>query len=92
MIKEIIFTICLSIVSTTLTLIQNKITERTGQTNPFLFLGAPLALVMFAFLIYCLWFKGLMNTLYLVVIYFVVAGVIELIKFVVSNSKNKTDH
>ena len=89
MIKEIIFTIILGTVSTTLTLIQNKITERTGQTNPFLFLGGLLALVMFLFLIYCLWFQGLMNTLYLVVIYFVVAGVIELIKFVVVNSKNK---
>lgn len=82
MIKEIIFTIFLAIVSTTLTLIQDKITQRTGQTNPFLFLGAPLALVMFAFLIYCLWFRGLINTLYLVVIYFVVAGVVELIKYV----------
>ena len=81
MIKEIIFTIFLAIVSTTLTLIQDKITQRTGQTNPFLFLGAPLALVMFAFLIYCLWFQGLINTLYLVVIYFVVAGVVELIKY-----------
>ena len=82
MIKEIIFTIFLAIVSTTLTLIQDKITQRTGQTNPFLFLGAPLALVMFAFLIYCLWFQGLINTLNLVVIYFVVAGVVELIKYV----------
>ena len=82
MIKEIIFTIFLAIVSTTLTLIQDKITQRTGQTNPFLFLGAPLALVMFAFLIYCLWFRGLINTLYLVVIYFVVAGVVELIKYI----------
>ena len=82
MIKEIIFTIFLAIVSTTLTLIQDKITQRTGQTNPFLFLGAPLALVMFAFLIYCLWFQGLINTLYLVVIYFVVAGVAELIKYI----------
>lgn len=82
MIKEIIFTVFLAIVSTTLTLIQNKITEKTGQTNPFLFLGVPLALVMFAFLIYCLWFQGLINTLYLVVIYFVVAGVVELIKYV----------
>jgi Na+/melibiose symporter-like transporter len=82
MIKEIIFTVFLAIVSTTLTLIQDKITQRTGQTNPFLFLGAPLALVMFAFLIYCLWFQGLINTLYLVVIYFVVAGVVELIKYV----------
>ena len=82
MIKEIIFTIFLAIVSTTLTLIQDKITQRTGQTNPFLFLGAPLALVMFAFLIYCLWFQGLINTLYLVVIYFAVAGVVELIKYV----------
>jgi Na+/melibiose symporter-like transporter len=82
MIKEIIFTIFLAIVSTTLTLIQDKITQRTGQTNPFLFLGAPLALVMFAFLIYCLWFQGLINTLYLVVIYFVVAGVVELIKYI----------
>ena len=82
MIKEIIFTIFLAIVSTTLTLIQDKITHRTGQTNPFLFLGAPLALVMFAFLIYCLWFQGLINTLYLVVIYFVVAGVVELIKYI----------
>ena len=36
MIKEIIFTIFLAIVSTTLTLIQDKITQRTGQTNPFL--------------------------------------------------------
>lgn len=80
--KEIIFTVILAIVSTTLTLIQDKITQRTGQTNPFLFLGAPLALVMFAFLIYCLWFQGLINTLYLVVIYFVVAGVVELIKYV----------
>ena len=82
MIKEIIFTVFLAIVSTTLTLIQDKITQRTGQTNPFLFLGAPLALVMFAFLIYCLWFQGLINTLYIVVIYFVVAGVVELIKYV----------
>ena len=82
MIKEIIFTIFLAIVSTTLTLIQDKITQRTGQTNPFLFLGAPLALVMFAFLIYCLWFQGLINTLYLVIIYFVVAGVVELIKYI----------
>ena len=82
MIKEIIFTIFLAIVSTTLTLIQDKITQRTGQTHPFLFLGAPLALVMFAFLIYCLWFQGLINTLYLVVIYFVVAGVVELIKYI----------
>jgi len=82
MIKEIIFTIFLAIVSTTLTLIQDKITQRTGQTNPFLFLGAPLALVMFAFLIYCLWFQGLINTLYLVVIYFAVAGVVELIKYI----------
>ena len=82
MIKEIIFTIFLAIVSTTLNLIQDKITQRTGQTNPFLFLGAPLALVMFAFLIYCLWFQGLINTLYLVVIYFVVAGVVELIKYI----------
>ena len=82
MIKEIIFTIFLAIVSTTLTLIQDKITQRTGQTNPFLFLGAPLALVMFAFLIYCLWFQGLINTLYIVVIYFVVAGVVELIKYI----------
>ena len=82
MIKEIIFTIFLAIVSTTLTLIQDKITQRTGQTNPVLFLGAPLALVMFAFLIYCLWFQGLINTLYLVVIYFVVAGVVELIKYI----------
>jgi Na+/melibiose symporter-like transporter len=80
--KEIIFTVILAIVSTTLTLIQDKITQRTGLTNPFLFLGAPLALVMFAFLIYCLWFQGLINTLYLVVIYFVVAGVVELIKYV----------
>lgn len=82
MIKEIIFTVFLAIISTTLTLIQDKITQRTGQTNPFLFLGAPLALVMFAFLIYCLWFQGLINTLYLVVIYFVVAGVVELIKYI----------
>jgi Na+/melibiose symporter-like transporter len=82
MIKEIIFTVFLAIVSTTLTLIQDKITQRTGQTNPFLFLGAPLALLMFAFLIYCLWFQGLINTLYLVVIYFAVAGVVELIKYV----------
>ena len=82
MIKEIIFTVFLAIVSSTLTLIQDKITQRTGQTNPFLFLGAPLALVMFAFLIYCLWFQGLINTLYLVVIYFVVAGVVELIKYI----------
>ena len=70
MIKEIIFTVFLAIVSTTLTLIQDKITQRTGQTNPFLFLGAPLALVMFAFLIYCLWFQGLINTLYLVVMFY----------------------
>lgn len=82
MIKEIIFTVFLAIVSTTLTLIQNKITEKTGQTNPFLFLGASLAFVMFAFLIYCLWFQGLINTLYLIVIYFVVAGVVELIKYI----------
>ena len=82
MIIEIILTTFLAIVSTTLTLIQDKITQRTGQTNPFLFLGAPLALVMFAFLIYCLWFQGLINTLYLVVIYFVVAGVVELIKYI----------
>ena len=82
MIKEIIFTVVLAIISTTLTLIQNKITQRTGHTNPFLFLGAPLSLLMFAFLIYCLWFQGLMNTLYLVVIYFVVAGVVELIKYI----------
>ena len=82
MIKEIIFTVFLAIVSTTLTLIQDKITQRTGQTNPFLFLGAPLALLMFAFLIYCLWFQGLINTLYLVVIYFAVAGVVELIKYI----------
>jgi hypothetical protein len=38
MIKEIIFTIFLAIVSTTLTLIQDKITKKTGLTNPFLFL------------------------------------------------------
>jgi len=82
MIKEIIFTVFLAIISTTLTLIQDKITKKTGQTNPFLFLGSSLALVMFAFLIYCLWFQGLINTLYLVVIYFVVAGVVELIKYV----------
>ena len=82
MIKEIIFTVFLAIVSTTLTLIQDKITQRTGYTNPFLFLGAPLALLMFAFLIYCLWFLGLINTLYIVVIYFAVAGVVELIKYV----------
>jgi len=80
--KEIIFTVILAIVSTTLTLIQDKITQRTGHTNPFLFLGAPLALLMFAFLIYCLWFQGLINTLYIVVIYFAVAGVVELIKYV----------
>lgn len=82
MINEIIFTIFLAIVSTTLTLIQDKITQRTGQTNPFLFLGAPLALVMFAFLIYCLWFHGLINTFYLVVLYFAVAGVVEFIKHI----------
>lgn len=80
MIKEIIFTVFLAIVSTTLTLIQDKITQKTGQTNPFLFLGAALALVMFVFFIYCLWFLGLINTFYLVVIYFVVAGVVEIIK------------
>jgi len=82
MIKEIIFTVFLAIISTTLTLIQDKITKKTGQTNPFLFLGSSLALVMFAFLIYCLWFLGFINTLYLVVIYFVVAGVVELFKHI----------
>jgi hypothetical protein len=85
MIKEIIFTIILALVSTTVTLIQNRISEKTNQTNPFLFLGAPLAFVMFAFLIYCLWFQGFINTLYLIVIYFIVAGIVEFIKYLFFN-------
>ena len=81
---EIIITTVLAIVTATLPLVQKKIINKTNIPNLHLVLLALLAGLITAFVVYCVATLGLMDTLYLVVIYFIVYGFIEITKFLSS--------
>ena len=81
---EIIITTVLAIITATLPLAQKKIISKTNIPNFHLILLALLAGLITAFVVYCVATLGLMDTLYLVVIYFIVYGFIEITKFLSS--------
>ena len=81
---EIIIATVLAIITATLPLVQKKIISKTNIPNFHLILLALLAGLITAFVVYCVATLGLMDTLYLVVIYFIVYGFIEITKFLSS--------
>jgi len=81
---ELIVTIVLAMISFLIPTVYRKITDSANITNPYIIVAAVILGTISACVVYCVATLGLMDTLYLVVIYFIVYGFIEITKFLSS--------